>query len=174
MCQAFFYLYKIHGFIIDIILHLLHDQTCDDTDVTVHEFHPLVIFLDLYKLEHSLPEILQVRIKAVQGFNPIIIISIPSQFLHDLLRIFHLLKNILQIAALLGTDRDIVHFQIQIILKTEIEFTADRQVLRKLIVLSCILPENKKQNDHQTRHWDHGTEKDFSHTFFQFHPLLCT
>ena len=145
MRQTLCYLYQVHRFIINIILHFLHDQTGNDTDVTVHKFHPFIIFFDLCKLDHPFLQIVKIGFQAFQRLHSTRVIGILTQLLHDRLCILYLTENILQFAALLRTDRYIIHFKIQIILETKIKFTADSKILRKFIVLSCIMPENDKQ-----------------------------
>ena len=66
MRQTCFHLYQIHGLIINIVLHLLHDQTCNNTNVAVHKFHSPVILFDLHQLDHSFLQIIQISIQTVQ------------------------------------------------------------------------------------------------------------
>ena len=96
MRQTCFHLYQIHGLIINIVLHLLHDQTCNNTNVAVHKFHSFIIFLDLHQLEHSLFQIIQIRIQTVQTFDATGMVCIFAQFFHNLLCILYLSHNVIQ------------------------------------------------------------------------------
>ena len=96
MRQTCFHLYQIHGLIINIVLHLLHDQTCNNTNVAVHKFHSPIILFDLHQLDHSFLQIIQISIQTVQTFDATGMVCIFAQFFHNLLCILYLSHNVIQ------------------------------------------------------------------------------